>query len=256
MPWVRIDENAMDHPKFLAISDGAWRLWCEGQAYCQKHLTNGRIEKAALKGFRYYSPSRLRLLTATSIADKAPLWHQAPDGSVTVHDYLDWNDSRADVLSAREEGRERKRRWMDRQNAEKNAVPPSPFGTRSSTRSSLRGVECSDSPALEEKEGAGNLPERAGEFIERYKALHLKLRKGAHYIGKPHFDFQEALQLVGVFDDALLDKLAYVWLNTDHQFAENGTRTLAKFRSMASWCQERVIEWEQTKGPLVVNAWG
>ena len=96
--------------------------------------------------------------------------------------------------------------------------------------------------------------ERAGEFIERYKALHLRLRKGAHYIGKPHFDFQEALQLVGVFDDALLDKLAYVWLNTDHQFAENGTRTLAKFRSMASWCQERVIEWEQTKGPLVVNA--
>jgi hypothetical protein len=96
---------------------------------------------------------------------------------------------------------------------------------------------------------------RAGAFLERYKALHLRLRKGAHYVGKPHFDFQEALQLVGVFDDATLDKLAYVWLNTDHPFAESGTRTLAKFRSMASWCQEQVLEFEQKHGvELVVRA--
>jgi len=94
--------------------------------------------------------------------------------------------------------------------------------------------------------------ERAGEFIERYKALHLRLRKGAHYLGKIHFDFQEALQLVAVYDDARLDKLAYVWLNTDHDFAQNGTRTIAKFRSMCSWCEERLIEWEAQHGPLSV----
>jgi hypothetical protein len=30
MPWVRIDENAMDHPKFIALSANAFRLWVEG----------------------------------------------------------------------------------------------------------------------------------------------------------------------------------------------------------------------------------
>jgi len=100
---------------------------------------------------------------------------------------------------------------------------------------------------------AGDLEaERAGEFIERYKALHVRLRKGAHYLGKPTFDFQEALQLVAVYDDARLDKLAYVWLNTDHEFATNGTRTIAKFRSMVSWCEERLIDWEEAHGPLTV----
>jgi hypothetical protein len=101
-------------------------------------------------------------------------------------------------------------------------------------------------------DGGDDLASRAGDFIERYKALHVRLRKGAHYIGRPALDFQEALQLVGVYDDARLDKLAFVWLNTDHDFAQNGTRSLAKFRSMASWCEERLIEWEDKHGPLKV----
>jgi len=84
---------------------------------------------------------------------------------------------------------------------------------------------------------------RAGLFVERYKALYVRLRN-VHYIGKPPLDFLEALQLVEVFDDTTLDKLAYVWLKTDHEFAEHGTRTLAKFRSMATWCQEQLNAWE------------
>lgn len=94
---------------------------------------------------------------------------------------------------------------------------------------------------------------RAGEFIERYKQLHVKLRRGAHYVGKPSLDFEEAKQLVGVYEDTRLDKLAYVWLNTDHNFAQNGSRTLAKFRSMASWCEEQLIDWEDQHGPLKVT---
>lgn len=93
---------------------------------------------------------------------------------------------------------------------------------------------------------------RAGEFVERYKALHVRLRKGAQYLGNPGRDFEEARLLVSVYDDARLDKLAFVWLNTDLDFAEKGTRTIAKFRSQCSWCEERLIEWEDKHGPLKV----
>lgn len=93
---------------------------------------------------------------------------------------------------------------------------------------------------------------RAGEFVERYKALHVKLRRGAHYVGNPGKDFEEAKLLVKIYDDERLDKLAYVWLNTDLDFAQNGTRTLPKFRSQCSWCEEQLIAWEEKHGPLKV----
>jgi uncharacterized protein YdaU (DUF1376 family) len=89
---------------------------------------------------------------------------------------------------------------------------------------------------------APELSERAARFLERYDALHREYRRGAPYMGKPHIDHHEAMQLVRVYDDARLDKLATVWLNADDAFAENGTRTIAKFRSRASWCDERLRE--------------
>lgn len=263
MPWWRIDEHAMDHPKFLALSDGAWRLWCEGQSYCQKHLTNGRIPLAALKGFRYYSAGRLKNLLATIVLDKGPCWHLEGE-TVEVHDFLDWNDDRDTVLRNRQQSKERKQRWRTERhgsgnasgNASRNA---SPDAARNASKDAtpLREVVCSSSgssssdlsppkaePAFVERRTASRTTDlealRAGDFVERYAELHVKFRHGAPYVGKMHFDFQEALQLVKVYDDARLDKLAEVWFRTDHDFAENGTRTLAKFRSMASWCDERL----------------
>lgn len=97
-----------------------------------------------------------------------------------------------------------------------------------------------------------SIDRRAGDFVERYKALHIRLRFGAHYVGKPGPDFEEAKLLAAVYDDDRLDKLAFVWLNTDLDFAQNGTRTIAKFRSQASWCEEQLIAWERKHGPLTV----
>ena len=87
-----------------------------------------------------------------------------------------------------------------------------------------------------------DLAERAGRFLERYAEMYPKFRKGARYLGKPSLDFQEALQLVATWDDDRLDKLATVFLTTDHEFAEKGSRSVAQFRSMASWCDGRLAE--------------
>ena len=84
---------------------------------------------------------------------------------------------------------------------------------------------------------------RAGRFVqETYPSLYEKYRKGARYVSKPHLDFQEALELCRVWDDERLAKIATVFLTTDHQFAESGSRTMAQFRSMASWCDGRLAE--------------
>lgn len=90
---------------------------------------------------------------------------------------------------------------------------------------------------------ADDLAERAGLFVrETYPALYAKYRKGARYISKPTLDFQEALELCRVWDDERLAMIATVFLTTDHEFAEKGSRTMAQFRSLASWCDSKIAE--------------
>ena len=106
MPWVRIDENAMEHPKIAGLSDAAFRLWVTGLAYCQKFLTDGYISDVALRGLRAYSLKRKAEIV------RAGLWHEC-DAGVTVHDFPDWNDSRERVLAARRHARERMQRLRE-----------------------------------------------------------------------------------------------------------------------------------------------
>lgn len=86
------------------------------------------------------------------------------------------------------------------------------------------------------------LSDRAAAFLERYQALYQKHRKGAHYHHRP-IDFQHALELCRTWeDDTRLDKIAIVFLTTDHKFAEEGSRTVGQLAAMASWCDGRIAE--------------
>lgn len=86
-----------------------------------------------------------------------------------------------------------------------------------------------------------DLAERAGRFCERYAELYQQHRKGARYLSKPNLDYLEAVELCRVWSDARLEQLAQAFLVTDHEFAEKGSRTIAQFRSMASWCDSQLI---------------
>jgi uncharacterized protein YdaU (DUF1376 family) len=98
-------------------------------------------------------------------------------------------------------------------------------------------------PTPREKSEPDAVEMRAGRFCEEvYPALYAKFRKGARYVGKPVLDYQEAVALCRTWDDERLAKIAQVFLTTDHQFAESGSRTMAQFRSLASWCDAKLIE--------------
>lgn len=122
MRYARIEENAMDHPKFIALNAGAWRLWCEGNTYCQRQLTNGFIPATAVKGFRYYVASAQKQLLEALVPNKGPLWERV-EGGFQMHDYLDWNDASEKVLKARKDAKERLDRWKAEQAAKRNGTP-------------------------------------------------------------------------------------------------------------------------------------
>lgn len=251
MPWVRLDENCMEHPKFLALNANAWRLWCEGMTYCQKHLTDGFIPDAALRQFRYYSPKCRRDLTATLIPGKGPLWHETESG-VHVHDYLEWNDGREHVLQARQHARVRLQRLRDKKrngvgNGNGNGVSN---GEQSIgvTGSTLSGVACSDPVSANGGSSGGGrsalvadeLSERAGRFCERYAELFAEHRQGARYFAKPALDYEEACRLCATWPDSRLETLAIAFLTTDDKFCREGSGTIKHFASRASWCDGKL----------------
>lgn len=90
--WIVLHDGMPDHPKVEDLSDRAFRalvrLWC----WCGRHLTDGRV--TAKVWAKYATPSVRKELMAAGLVDA----HD--DGSVEMHDFLDWQRSSAEVTHA------------------------------------------------------------------------------------------------------------------------------------------------------------
>ena len=95
MPWVRIDEHALNHVKILALSLGAFRLWVEGLAHCQKHLTDGAISQG--RDARISLSVEIEGSRNSQPCVDGSACGNPPSEGWQVHDYLQWNDSRDHV---------------------------------------------------------------------------------------------------------------------------------------------------------------
>jgi hypothetical protein len=108
MTWARLDDSFPEHPKVAALTDSAFRLWTTALCYSARNLTDGLISPVALR----YCGSNANLSrpgrTASTLVT-AGLW-EAEGDAYRIHDYLDYNPSKADVERDREAARERMRR--------------------------------------------------------------------------------------------------------------------------------------------------
>lgn len=105
MPYLNLDDNFADHPKVDGLSDGAFRLHTAGLCYCAKNLTDGVIDQRRVPRLTpTYKPALLSELI------EAGLWMPHAEG-YEIHDYLDWNKSKAWWDAKREEDTKRKAAW-------------------------------------------------------------------------------------------------------------------------------------------------
>jgi hypothetical protein len=101
MAWVNLDEKMPTHPKVFALSDAAFRLHISGICYCNLHLTDGLIDGKTVPTLvpRFRKAALAELVTAG-------LWVPLLDGAAyKIHDFLQWNRSRAQVEAAKERKR-------------------------------------------------------------------------------------------------------------------------------------------------------
>jgi hypothetical protein len=96
MPWIKVDDQIAHHPKFMAAGAPASWLWVCGQSYCARYLTDGFVPESALPTLGNVTNPKAHAQTLVRVG----LWERA-EGGYRVHDYLQFQPSRADVEERR-----------------------------------------------------------------------------------------------------------------------------------------------------------
>ncbi len=188
MSWfAKIDANWPSHPKAIKAGSKGRDLYIAGLCYCRRHLTDGFIPREALSTLQpgLKSPSAVATLLV-----RLHLWEQRTDGFV-IHDYLDWNDSAADIKATQEAAKKRKREWWHRHldavpNASRNAssTTSSTFPTpNKETAASPRGQPGTQ---VDDRRGeAGHAPTDRRRAGAAFRPLHAG-RREPNFGTRPH----------------------------------------------------------------------
>jgi len=117
MPWVKLDDRFPSHRKIALLSDRAFRLHVSAICWSSENLTDGRIGDRELP-----LVAHIRGLKATAKQlEDAGLWDRTDDGWM-IHDFLDYNPSREQILAERKKNAARQEKFRQRRNGK--PVPP------------------------------------------------------------------------------------------------------------------------------------
>ena len=98
MSWVKLDDAMPDHLKIAPLSDAAFRAYVTSICYAARALSDGFVPMKKAKEFA----GRGRILQ-----ELAPLLWEPVDGGFMIHDYLQYNPPREQVLAEREAAKAR-----------------------------------------------------------------------------------------------------------------------------------------------------
>lgn len=116
MAWIRLDDHFDENPKILAAGPASAWIWLRCLAYCNRNLTDGFVpEIIAHERCASADP-----IDAAARLESAGLWKRV-DGGYQIHDYLDYQGSKAQILEARAATRKRVQAFRRRRNAVTNA---------------------------------------------------------------------------------------------------------------------------------------
>lgn len=106
MPWGKIDDSAHEHRKFRRAGLEATGLYWMAVSYSARYLTDGRVHGDWLEARVPHPKKRVHLL---HVLVEHELFEENGSGYV-IHDYLDHNPSKQEVLDRREKQAEKKRK--------------------------------------------------------------------------------------------------------------------------------------------------
>jgi fermentation-respiration switch protein FrsA (DUF1100 family) len=106
--WVRLDVDYFRNPKMQAVGLRGRALHLAGVCYCAAQLTDGHIPDVAVAGL--LADAHVPRSTVRALTDAA-LWIRVEDGYL-VHDFVEMNGTKAEVMGRVEAAKKRKLKWM------------------------------------------------------------------------------------------------------------------------------------------------
>lgn len=112
MPWVRLDDEFAEHPKVTGVGPLAGMMQVAALCYCNRFLTDGFVPKGQvpkLVSFDGYAFNGVQVTWQGVLQDLlvAEMWSEV-DGGYLVHDYLEYQPSRDEVMRSRNASTDRK----------------------------------------------------------------------------------------------------------------------------------------------------
>ncbi len=125
MTWVKLDDGFALHRKAARIGSDGVTLFVALLCYCARNLTDGHVPEGDLVVAWPWPGLKVEKVVSTLIS--AGLVEKT-EGGYQVHDYLDWQPSRSEILAKREAEKLKKQR-------QRGVIPPGgpperPPGTR------------------------------------------------------------------------------------------------------------------------------
>lgn len=114
MSWSNIDDRILSHPKMKkavkAKGDAAWSMWSRGLVYTNAYDLDGRIPRDVIDELT----TDRKPFEVAALLVAVGLWEVREDGDYQVHDFADYNDSRAEREARRQVNRERVKKSRDK----------------------------------------------------------------------------------------------------------------------------------------------
>jgi hypothetical protein len=105
MTWVRLDDGFFRHPKARAASKDGRALFVASLCWSAANLTDGHIRDESVTQILADAEAKKNAVDRLAAAG---LWHPGLDEGWDIHDYLEFNKSRADVMKERDRWRRSK----------------------------------------------------------------------------------------------------------------------------------------------------
>lgn len=111
MGWARFDDAYTHHPKTREAGPWAELLDMRGIIWCARYNTDGRVTRNGLADIKHGIPKVYDKIDRLVAVGR---WKTNPDGGWFIHDFLEFNPSKAQRESEKTAARERQRAWRAR----------------------------------------------------------------------------------------------------------------------------------------------
>ena len=167
MAWFALDDGFDTHPKVRKAGNAAVGLFVRLGVHATKHLTEGYLDGDIVTA--YGTAATIRKLLAVGMLHEHghtcthPKCVQPNPGDFYIHDYLDYNKSRAQIEVAREAARKRQQKGRDTARANqnsRNSAAKLGSNSRQNERSSAANCDENEPPFEDSTAGQDGLSRR------------------------------------------------------------------------------------------------